>query len=392
MPSGSGPSGEAQLTLDEAAPAPAVPAIVEVAPVALDDRAWTADELRATVLWCGSMAGALAAVFLLLKVIPSLGWPLLAAGFGAYLFDPAIGALERRGVPRALSAAVAIALLLAATVTTFAIGVPLLLRQAMRLPTYVGSLFTWAQPRLEAALGQEMPKNLEQLLALARNHAEQIVSPAAEIATRVLGGSLSLLGAALGSLVVPVVGFYLLRGWPRLIAVADELVPARQRPVMRVRMSQVDRMLGGFVRGQLTMAAVLTVLYATVMSAIGLNLALVVGLATGFGNLVPYVGTSVGIVLATAFCLVDFGVDYHLLLVVGTFVTLVGIDSVFITPTIVGDRVGLSPAAVIVAVLGCGSLFGFAGVLLAVPTAALSKQIFSAAVEVYRRSRWYGEG
>jgi predicted PurR-regulated permease PerM len=192
--------------------------------------------------------------------------------------------------------------------------------------------------------------------------------------------------------VIPVVGFYLLKGWPNVVRGADELVPARQRPFVRERMAEIDRMLGGFIRGQLTMAAVLSALYSIVLSVIGLKLAVVVGLVTGFGNLVPYVGTATGLALATGFCLVDFGVDYHLALVVVTFVALVATDGVFITPRIVGNKVGLSPAAVIVAVLACGSLFGFAGVLLAVPSAAILKVVGRVAVDVYRQSRLFREG
>jgi predicted PurR-regulated permease PerM len=381
------PAESAALAAIAPAEAAPLPPTAEAA-----DCPWSRDERDATIFWSVAMTAALAFVFLVLRAIPSVGWPLLMAAFGAYLFDPVVGALVRRGLSRGLSAGLVVGVLVALTAGVVALAAPLALAQAMRLPTYVGDLFTWAQPRLEAALAQELPETLEQLLVLARTHAEQIASPAAAFAGRLVGGSLSLLSAALGVLLVPVVNFYLLRAWPRLLAVVDDLVPERQREVVRGRMRQVDRMLGGFIRGQLTMAAVLTVLYASVMSAIGLNLALVVGLATGFGNLVPYVGTATGLVLAAGFCLVDFGVDYHLALVVGTFVSLVALDSVFITPRIVGDRVGLSPAAVIVAVLACGSLFGFAGVLLAVPSAALLNQIAGAVIDVYRRSAWYRAG
>ena len=113
------------------------------------------------------------------------------------------------------------------------------------------------------------------------------------------------------------------------------------------------------------MAAVLSVLYSIALSAIGLKLGVVVGFVTGFGNLVPYVGTRLlGLALSLGFWLVDFGADRHLAFVAITYAMLIATDGLFITPRIVGPRVGLSPAAVIVAVLTFGSLFGFAGVLL----------------------------
>jgi predicted PurR-regulated permease PerM len=216
-----------------------------------------------------------------------------------------------------------------------------------------------------------------------------VLLTAGNVLGMVVGGSLSVLSFVLAALVVPVVGFYLQRDWPELLVAADSLVPPRLRPTVRLRMGEIDRKLAGFVRGQLTMAAVLATLYSAALSAIGLKLAIVVGLVTGFGNLVPYVGTGTGIALASAFCVVDFGVDWHLGAVVATYVGLVASDSVFITPRIVGDKVGLSPAAVIVAVLACGSLFGFAGVLLAVPCAAVLKGVGGVAVEAWRQTRIY---
>jgi predicted PurR-regulated permease PerM len=224
--------------------------------------------------------------------------------------------------------------------------------------------------------------NVGQLVARALPTAGSLVGT-------VVGGSLSALSFVGGALVVPVVGFSLLRSWPRLGAFARSLVPPAYREVMRGRTGELDRMLSGFVRGQLTMAAVLSVLYSGALSLVGVKLAVVVGLVTGIGNLVPYLGTVTGLTLAVVSCLVDFGPDIHSLLVVGAFGAIATADSLVLTPRIVGDRVGLPPAAVIVAVVVSGTLFGFAGVLLAVPLAAFLKLAGGVLVEAWRQSERY---
>lgn len=325
-----------------------------------------------------------------------MGWPLVIASIGAYLFDPVVVWVAARGLSRTAATAVLFAAgFLVSGLATLVLA-PLVVAQVAKVPSYLAVTFESAVPRIEQALGGPLPSDVRTLAALASTHLEQILTrvlpTAGSLVGTVVGGSLSLLSFVLGALVIPVVGFFLLRGWPNVLAGANLLVPPRQRPFVRARMAEIDGKLGGFIRGQLTMAMVLASLYSGALSLIGLKLAVVVGLATGIGNLVPYVGTATGLLLATAFCLIDFGADYHLALVAGTFALLVAADGVFITPRIVGNRVGLSPAAVIVAVLTCGSLFGFAGVLLAVPSAAILKVVAQVAVDVYRQSRHYREG
>ncbi len=382
-------------TVDASAAALVEPPAPPVA-VAVPQLRWSQDERRANAAWAGLITLTLLAVFLVLRFLPAVGWPLVLASIGAYLFDPVVTWLSSRRLGRTGATALLFAAGLLAGAALLLLVVPLVVRQVGRLPAYVSRMFATLVPHLEQALGRPLPSDVRELAAFAGTNLEQIVTKllpgAGSIVGVVLGKSLSALSFVLGALVIPVVGFYLLRGWPNVKRGVDELIPPKQRPQFRERMAEVDRMLGGFIRGQLTMAAVLSMLYSGALSLIGLKLAVVVGLVTGFGNLVPYVGTATGVTLASAFCLIDFGVDYHLALVLGTFVVLVATDSMFITPRVVGNRVGLSPAAVIVAVLACGSLFGFAGVLLAVPSAAILKVVAKVSVDVYRQGRVYQEG
>lgn len=353
---------------------------------------WTPDQVRAGTGWAAATTLAVGAVFLVLRVLPSVGWPLLLAVIGAYLFDPLVAAMSRRSSRHRATVALFV-LGMALTVGALFFLVPMFVNQARRLPAYLGIAFKSLVPTVEDVIRRPIPGDLRELWDFAEEHLDEIVNrvlpEAGSVLGALLGGSLSVLSSVLGALVVPVVGFFLLRDWPHALEGAESLVPPRQRPFMRERMAEVDRILGGFVRGQLTMVLVLSVLYSAALSLIGLKLAILVGLLTGLGALIPYVGVATGLALACGFCLVDFGLDCHLAAVVGAYALLLTTDSMFITPRVVGNKVGLSPAAVIVAILACGSLFGFAGVLLAVPSAAVLKAVLRVSVQCWRNTRLY---
>lgn len=376
---------EVSLPIDSPAPA------AEVSPPApVAEARWTDDEWQANVLWSAGISLALAVTLSGLRFLPSVAWPLLLAAGFAYLCDPLVGALAKRGLSRTWATTALLGGGALVVVAGLLALVPLLLSQARSVPGYLRSAFDILAPRIEALTGVAMPDSLRELAHLGQNHIQELVTqvlPGAGSAFgKLVGGSLSVASFLVAALIVPVVGFFLLRSWPRTIERAQSLVPPRYRETVTGRMLAVDRMLGGYIRGQFTLSSVLSVLYAVALSAIGLKLALVVGLVTGFGNLVPYVGTSIGVALAVGFTLVDFGFDHHLLLVIGTYVVLGVSEGVFISPRIVGDRVGLSPASVIVAVMACGALFGFAGVLLAVPVAAVLKLVLGVGEQAWRQS------
>jgi len=361
----------------------------------------SSDEIHGHVAWAISTVSVLLFIFLVLKYVPAIGWPLVLATIGAYLCDPIVGWLEKKGVSRTVATGFLVFLGVMGTIFVIGRMVPRVVEQITSLPSYLKWAIEAMLDRVEQAFpallqDTSIPHDLAHLRGYLQEHFQDIVSQvlpgAGSVVGTIVGGSLSVLSFVLGGLVIPVVGFFLLRGWPALVSGADDLIPSRQRPFIRARMRDIDRVLSGFVRGQLTMAATLSLLYSTVLSIIGLKLAVVVGLVTGFGNLVPYVGTSTGILLSVGFCLVDFGADRHLAMVLGTYAALIAADSLFITPRVVGPRVGLSPAAVIVSVLACGSLFGFGGVLLAVPSAAVLKVVARTLVETWRRSRTFQEG
>lgn len=158
---------------------------------------------------------------------------------------------------------------------------------------------------------------------------------------------------------------------------------------MSRRFAEVDEVLSAFVRGQLIVGGVLSVIYAAGLSAARIDMAIVIGVIAGFGNMVPYLGTGVGIVLSLVGLMLSWQGPWQLAAVAATFVIGQMLEGFVITPRIVGEKVGLAPVAIILAILAFGELFGFVGILLAVPVAAILKVVLSVVVERYRRTRLY---
>jgi len=186
------------------------------------------------------------------------------------------------------------------------------------------------------------------------------------------------------------VTFYLLRDWDHLVGRVNELIPRRSQPVVARLAKESDTVLGAFLRGQLLVMLALAIIYITGLSFIGLDLAILIGLVAGLISFVPYLGFIVGILLAGIAAIVQFHDALHPGYVVLVFALAQAIEGMLLTPLLVGDRIGLHPVAVIFAILAGGQLFGFVGVLLALPVAAVIAVILRYAHERYKESGLYG--
>jgi predicted PurR-regulated permease PerM len=207
------------------------------------------------------------------------------------------------------------------------------------------------------------------------------------------GNTARIVATLLGLLVVPVLGFFFLQDYPQLVGRVKGLVPRRAVGLVSRRFAEVDEVLAAFVRGQLTVGAILSVLYSTGLGVARVDMAIVIGVLTGFGNMVPYLGTALGLLLAGLGLMLSWQGPWQLAVVAGTFLVGQLAEGLFITPRVVGDKVGLSSVSVIIAILAFGELFGFTGILLAVPTTAILKVVLQVVVARYQRMALYtGEG
>ncbi|HTY19186.1 MAG TPA: AI-2E family transporter [Myxococcota bacterium] len=353
------------------------------------------DFIARSARW-GIVAGlAAAAFFALLWVLKAALTPLAGAFVIAYLLDPVIDRFERRGVRRSIAIFLLLALSAAALGGFLLFVMPKLQREIAalteRMPGYLDQLNTAVIPGIEQRFHVQLPHTLDDLIARVRSG--DIPLPLEELrkllegAFRYVTGTLS---AAVGLIVIPILAYYLLVEFDDLVARAARYIPPRSLPYVTEKAQTVNRLVSGFLHGQLVVAATLGFLYATGFSVIGIDLAIGVGVLAGVLALVPYLGSAVALATASILCVLKFGLDGHLLAVFAWYALCQTLEGFVLTPRIVGHSVGLHPAVVIVALLIFGDLFGFLGLLIAVPGAAVVKVFAEEALDAYRRSSLFG--
>ena len=319
------------------------------------------------------LAATAAAVWLLVALAPVLA-PFALAAVLAYIANPLVARLARRGISRPIGSLLAVFLLAIAFVGIALIVAPLVIEQgvriAARLPEFVRRLNDDLAPWLNQRFGLDLEFDLRHLNDFARSHAEGLQ----EIAGRLLG-SLTRSGVAIAGLLaslilVPVVLFYLLVDWDPLLDKIEALLPRRYHARAVTIAGEIDAVLGQFLRGQLSVMLILALYYMLALAIAGLEFAVPVGLLTGLLIFIPYAGFGLGLVLALLTALMQ-GEGWMLILVVAAIYG-VGqlLESFLLTPYLVGEKIGLHPVAVIFALMAFGQLFGFLGVLIALPASA----------------------
>lgn len=332
--------------------------------------------------------------FLLWLLAPVLT-PFAVSALLAYLGDPLVDRLERWRMSRTAAVCVVFALMTLALVVVVLLLIPTLGDQIghfiERLPVYVvwiqDRVLPWIQSTTGFSIEAFDPDDLAQML---REHWKQ----AGGIATSVLGGlsksGLAVLGWVANLLLIPVVTFYLLRDWDWLVERVRELLPRPIEPTVTRLTRASDEVLGAFLRGQLSVMLALGTMYSIGLWAVGIDLALLIGMGAGLVSFVPYLGVFVGAAAGIIAALVQHGDWLHPMLVIAVFAVGQTLEGFVLTPWLVGDRIGLHPVAVIFAIMAGGQLFGFLGVLLALPVAAVAMVLLRYAHERYTASGLYG--
>jgi predicted PurR-regulated permease PerM len=313
--------------------------------------------------------------WVVLDLFASVLLPFVAAAGIAYFLDPAAGRLTRAGMGRGAAALLLICALLAAGLIFALLLYPLIIAQIGiligRLPDYVSDIRTFAADviaHLQQRLGPEFVD--EKLRDLVGGQAGAMLSFLATALSRVIGSGFALFNVLTLVVVTPVVAFYLLRDWPRVVARVDSWLPRRYAGVLRAQAREVDRILSAWLRGQMMCCIILALFYTVGLSVVGLDLGLIVGLAAGLLSFIPYVGTITGGVSSIGLALAQFPTWTGVLMVAGVFVLGQILEGYVIYPRFLGDRVELHAVWVIFALFAGGAAFGFVGVLLAVPVAA----------------------
>ncbi|MBT7951980.1 MAG: AI-2E family transporter [Gammaproteobacteria bacterium] len=330
----------------------------------------------------------------LLYLLAPVLTPFLLGALLAYLGDPIADRLEQKKLSRTLSVVVVFAVMCVVGLLLLLILIPLLQEQLTsllsRLPLIVPWLQDTALPWLSSTLNIETSSIdlavLKQTLAANWQDLGNILGLLLGKVTH----SGQLIFAWMAYLVlVPVVSFYLLRDWDLLVASVQELIPRQYEPVITKLARECDNVLAEFLRGQLMLMLALGVIYSIGLWLVGLEFALLVGMMAGLVSFVPYLGSIVGIVVAGALGFMQFHDIIHLVYIGVVFGVGQTIEGMLLSPILVGDRIGLHPVAVIFAVMAGGQLFGFFGVLLALPAAAIFVVLLRHARQKYVESSLY---
>ncbi len=319
--------------------------------------------------------------------------PLFLAFLLAYALDPFVDRLESMHVPRSLGAIGVMLGIFGLFMLVVIYGVPLLLDEvrvaAADFPEQMHRLELRAEPWLWTTFKVKLPHTMNEVGRAIGDKVQAEMPTMLQAAAGALFGTLSYVAVVLSALIVPVFALYLLIDFDRIVTKVAQLIPRRWHAPCSDIARQVHRTLGGYVRGQLTANIVLAALYATGLRIIDIRLAVPIGVLTGMLAFVPYIGFFTGLLLALAMATLDWhGVGP----VVGVIAVMGGVqmlDAMVITPRIVGRSVGLAPIEVLVTMMAAASLFGFLGVLLAVPLGAVVKIFVQRAVKAYLRSQFY---
>lgn len=343
-------------------------------------------------LWL-SLAGLLVLGWLLYLLSPIL-MPFAAGALLAYLGNPLVSRLMRLGLKRTWAVGLSFFSLLTAMTVSLVLVLPLLWQQIVYLEARLPRVLRWFNREGIPWIEKHVPVQIDRLdMDLIgewlSSYWVEAGSAAGNVLTQVAKSSMDILALAGMLALIPVVTFYLLLDWDDLLARIRNLIPRNIEPRVSQLARECDDVLAAFLRGQLMVMVALGVVYAVGLQLVGLKLALMIGLLAGLGSIIPYFGFTIGIVSATAAALIQFGNINAVMMVWGVFAVGQAIEGWVLQPYLVGDKIGLHPVAVIFAIMAGGQLFGFVGMLLALPAAAVIMVLLRHAHERYQQSRLY---
>lgn len=315
--------------------------------------------------------------------------PFVLGGAVAYFLDPVADRLERMGLSRTAATVVITLVAIMVFILLALLVVPTLVQQTASLiesvPQMVRNIQRFLTERFPSIVdeGSILRQSLQQL-------GETLQSRGGELLNSLLTSAMSVINLITLFVIVPVVGFYMLFDWDRMVSKVDDLLPRDHAPTIRQLASEIDDTIASFIRGMGTVCLILGTYYAVALMLVGLQFGLVVGFIAGLITFIPYVGALVGGALAIGLGLFQFWGDWvHIIMITAIFVIGQVVEGNFLTPKLVGESVGLHPVWLIFALSVFGALFGFVGMLVAVPVAASLGVIARFLLSQYKDSRLY---
>jgi predicted PurR-regulated permease PerM len=345
-----------------------------------------------TLFWIGAVV--LAAY--VLNLLSSILLPFVMGSAIAFLLDPFVDRLDRLRLPRALGSILVLFVFLALIVAFILLLVPLLETQVVALVSHFPAYVAMARDEIDhlLALLQDRldPDQVAKLRDAASARVGDILSGVGKVITSLLTGGVAVANLLSLIFITPIVAFFLLRDWDVLLATIDSWLPREHAATVREQAGLIEQTLSGFLRGQASVCLLLGVFYGLALTIIGLDFGLVLGLVCGCLIFIPFLGGITGGLLSVGLAFAQFDSWHKPLVVLIVFVVGQTLEGNIITPKLVGDRVNLHPVWLIFSLLAFGALFGFVGVLIAVPMAAVIGVLVRFALKRYLLSPLYDPG
>lgn len=331
--------------------------------------------------------------FFFVAMVSDILLPFVVALIVAYFLDPAADKMEKWGASRTVATTAIIILFFVIVTLVTILLVPLFYDQFLtfihKTPEYVALFNTKVMPAFSDVLKKIDPDALESAREAVRDVSGYVFSFVAKLLGNVWNSGLAIVNLLSLVFITPVVTFYMLRDWDNILARLKTLLPPQHAPVIMEQIGEIDKTLAGYIRGQTNVCLLLGTFYAVMLSLVGLDFALFIGMATGILSFIPYVGVLFGFVMGLSVAFFQFGDFLHISLVAAVFITGQMIEGMFVTPKLVGDKVGLHPVWIIFGMLAGASMFGFVGILLAIPVTSVIGVLVRFALSRYMESSLY---
>lgn len=311
----------------------------------------------------------------------------------AYLLNPLVKRFSTKGVKRATISALMIALFFVVVTALVALITPIIARESAELikamPDYLDKLFDLIQPYtlgLKESFGDSYIDDAEVFL---KENISKVLSVSGGIANGIAAGGQVLIGAVTTLILTPLVAFYMMSEWPTIVRWVEGLIPRHNEKMIKDLLKQIDAKLSGFIRGQLTVAFLLGIIYAVALTVAGLNYGFLIGITAGVLSIIPMVGSTIGLLVAVAVAWFQAGEIQYALIIATIFIVGQIVEGNILSPKLLGKSVGLHPLWILFALMAGGSLLGILGMLIAVPVAAVIGVLVSFSILQYKKSPFY---
>jgi predicted PurR-regulated permease PerM len=353
-------------------------------------------KIKTTLTRAGAVLALVLVLMWLMSSMASVTTMLMIALFLAYVLNPLVIRLTSCGLGRSVSAFMLLLLGLTLALTFLLVLVPAVLGEIARFARVAPRYMAGLQDILLLAaekLNLEIPKDWQELTQMLVEPVRKVLPGVADFTARLFAtlfkSTLHIISSLFYALMVPVIAYYLMVSFEDMKRSVEDLIPPYVRKTVLDKLREIDSVVAAFVRGQLTVACLLGVLYSAGFLLVGIDLALVLGLLCGMLAIIPYVGSLVALIVGPAMALAKFGDLTHAAALVGWIAAVQVLEGYVLTPRIVGHAIGLHPVVYILALIAAGNLFGFVGMLVAIPVTAVLKVLLKSGIQAYRNSSLY---